>query len=138
MSPTPRTVERARTVARLQRAGYTQDVIAYHLGVTSRTVARLHITSKTLPPEEEPMASIRTWSDRAACRTADPELFFPLTYNDAKQIKRAKSFCHACPALQDCLNYALDNPDRTTDGIWGGTTPEERRRIRLAERTTAA
>lgn len=40
----------------------------------------------------------------------------------------AKQMCDSCPVRIPCLRYALDNSDTT--GIWGGTTDEERARIR--------
>ena len=76
------------------------------------------------------MASTGGWDKQAACRTADPELFFPLTYHNTKLIDRAKSVCHGCPVRAACLAYALDSPDQTADGIWGGLTPQDRRRAR--------
>jgi WhiB family redox-sensing transcriptional regulator len=125
----PRTIERARTVAALHRAGLTQDVIANRLNLSPRTVARLHTTAKTLP-EEAPMPTT-DWIRHGACRTQDPELFYPLSYhNDQPEVRTAKATCRACPVQQACLTYALDNPGQTIDGIWGGLTPRERSRAR--------
>jgi WhiB family redox-sensing transcriptional regulator len=57
----------------------------------------------------------------------DPELFFPISYGRAadKQIAAAKAVCGPCPVRAACLQAALDNEHR--DGIWGGTTPDERK-----------
>lgn len=70
------------------------------------------------------------WSTRASCLREDPELFFPLTETGLalEQITLAKKICARCPVAQECLTYALDNGERT--GIWGGTTPHERRALR--------
>ncbi len=75
--------------------------------------------------------AVRTdWRDDAACRDADPDLFFPIGTTGAalRQMDEAKRICRTCPGHIQCLAWALDNG--VTDGVWGGTTPEERRVIR--------
>jgi WhiB family transcriptional regulator, redox-sensing transcriptional regulator len=71
-----------------------------------------------------------SWRDDAACRDADPDLFFPVSTTGPalRQLDEAKRICRACPAQFHCLAWALDNG--VTDGVWGGTTAEERRAIR--------
>jgi len=66
------------------------------------------------------------WWERAACRGADPELFFPVgeAGPSGLQIGQAKQICHACPVTGTCLAWALRNS--VTDGIWGGSTQGER------------
>jgi WhiB family redox-sensing transcriptional regulator len=44
-----------------------------------------------------------------------------------EQTDRAVAVCRACPVRQPCLSHALDNEEML--GIWGGTTPRERRRM---------
>lgn len=61
----------------------------------------------------------------ALCAQVDPELFHPEWGEPACEARR---ICGLCPARVECLRYALDNGER--HGIWGGTTPDERRRIR--------
>ncbi|WP_067814707.1 WhiB family transcriptional regulator [Actinomadura kijaniata] len=71
------------------------------------------------------------WSDRAICRGADPEIFFPIGYGAPvlqAQIQAAKAICRNCPVVADCLSWALRVGE--PDGVWGGTTPEERRYLR--------
>ena len=70
------------------------------------------------------------WRDDAACHNADPELFFPTgtTGPALRQILEAKRLCRTCPVRIPCLAWALDHS--VTDGIWGGTTDDERRAIR--------
>ena len=41
----------------------------------------------------------------------------------------AITMCRKCPVLKQCLEYALRHPEYTEYGIWGGTTPPQRRRI---------
>ena len=80
------------------------------------------------------------WRDDAACRDADPELFFPIgtTGPAPAQIDEAKRICQACPVRQPCLAWALDHG--ITSGVWGGATEEERHVIRrelVRERNSA-
>jgi WhiB family redox-sensing transcriptional regulator len=68
------------------------------------------------------------WREAGACLGADPDLFFPVSQAGlaVDQIKTAKSVCASCRVREACLRFALDTKE--TDGIWGGTTPDERRR----------
>jgi WhiB family transcriptional regulator, redox-sensing transcriptional regulator len=70
------------------------------------------------------------WREDAACRNTDPELFFPIgtTGPALRQIQEAKRICRTCPARSQCLAFALDHG--VTDGVWGGTTEDQRRAIR--------
>lgn len=71
------------------------------------------------------------WTTRAACRTEDPELFWPAAERnpwDQQQIEKAKAVCNACPVKADCLEWALANePD---EGVWGAHTGRERSELR--------
>lgn len=69
-----------------------------------------------------------SWLRRGACRSSDPELFFPLAPTPVQEA-RAKGVCAGCQVLADCRDYALRSGE--ADGIWGGMTPEERRRARF-------
>ncbi|GAA1986560.1 WhiB family transcriptional regulator [Amycolatopsis minnesotensis] len=60
---------------------------------------------------------------RAACDTADPELFWPISERDQARIGAAKRICADCPILPDCREWGIRNED---DGIWGGLTRAER------------
>jgi WhiB family transcriptional regulator, redox-sensing transcriptional regulator len=72
------------------------------------------------------------WRQRAACRGADPDIFYPLSEEDAYE---AKSICRQCAAMETCLEYALANRER--DGVWGGATERERRRMIRQRRKSA-
>lgn len=67
------------------------------------------------------------WMQRAACVDHDAKIFFPENDGDAAA---AASVCRVCPVRIDCLEYAFDNDERY--GIWGGTTPLARERLRVA------
>jgi len=81
-----------------------------------------HLLSLTIASDE--------WRRHAACRDTDPDLFFPVgtTGPAIEQIENAKAVCKQCDAQADCLEFALaTNQD---SGIWGGTSEEERRKLR--------
>jgi WhiB family transcriptional regulator, redox-sensing transcriptional regulator len=66
------------------------------------------------------------WSSLAECRSADPELFFPL-YDfgtSAMQIADAKTFCARCLVRRQCLAFAVRTGQ--AHGVWGGMTEQER------------
>lgn len=70
------------------------------------------------------------WRHRARCRDTNPELFFPVSTTGRKnrrQIEQAKAVCNRCPVANECLNWAFEN---SLDGIFGGTTEDERRSMR--------
>ncbi len=71
---------------------------------------------------------VTDWWPRAACQSADPELFFPVSAvgPSLEDLSRAKAVCARCGVQQECLAYALAT--RQAHGVWGGTSPEERQR----------
>jgi WhiB family transcriptional regulator, redox-sensing transcriptional regulator len=76
------------------------------------------------------ISAVRDWRTLAACRDTAPDLFFPVgsTGLAVEQIEAAKAVCDQCPVKEACLQFALEtNQD---SGIWGGTSEEERRRLR--------
>ena len=77
------------------------------------------------------------WSD-AACSTADPDLFFPISPSGPalRQVAQAKALCTRCHVQQACLVYALDAGP--VQGIWGGTTEAERGLLWQRERKACA
>ena len=77
---------------------------------------------------------IATWRKRAACRGIDVEIFYPASDED-DDAEPAKAVCAECPVRQACLEHALAHRER--EGIWGGTTERERRRILRQRRKSA-
>ncbi|CAM5306111.1 Transcriptional regulator WhiB OS=Streptomyces tendae OX=1932 GN=whiB PE=3 SV=1 [Streptomyces tendae] len=73
------------------------------------------------------------WREHAACRTEDPDLFFPIgtTGPAALQTEQAKAVCRTCPVQGQCLRWALDTGQ--TIGVWGGTDELERRALKRRE-----
>jgi WhiB family redox-sensing transcriptional regulator len=64
------------------------------------------------------------WRHFAACRSADPELFFPVTVS-GRQVEEAKAICAGCSVRSQCLMFATLTSQE--HGIWGGLRDEERR-----------
>jgi WhiB family redox-sensing transcriptional regulator len=80
------------------------------------------------------------WRFDAACRGADPAVFFAPNYFEKRREKAAreaiaKLVCRRCPVRQECLEYALET--REPHGIWGGLNELERRQL-LRERALRA
>ena len=69
------------------------------------------------------------WRTRGTCQNVDPETFFPAP-NEPVDI--AVALCRACDVQGSCLAWALEVGD--CHGVWGGTTPRERRAMLLAWR----
>lgn len=72
---------------------------------------------------------MRAWPG-AACQDEDPELFFPATYRPP-DVAAAREVCARCPITDECLRYALGDPD--LEGVWAGTTWPQRHRLRKQE-----
>lgn len=63
----------------------------------------------------------------ALCAQVDPFLFFPEV---GESTSNARSLCRRCADRVPCAEWAVVNRER--HGIWGGTTPPQRRRLALA------
>jgi WhiB family redox-sensing transcriptional regulator len=72
------------------------------------------------------------WRAASACLNADLDMFFPVAVGTAasKQVSLALRICQGCAVRQQCLDFAIRSGEK--DGIWGGTTPEQRVRARRA------
>jgi WhiB family redox-sensing transcriptional regulator len=70
-------------------------------------------------PETERKAD---WRDDAACRTADPDMFFT---DNTSLVQRAKTICFGCPVRVQCQAFALANGEWW--GVWGGMTQTQLR-----------
>ncbi len=80
-----------------------------------------------LAPLADEAPSSANWRQDAACRSLPDSMFF-LAGDDFAGMKRAKAVCEQCPVIDDCLEFAVLTNQSL--GIWGGTTPNERRQIR--------
>ncbi|WP_433083659.1 WhiB family transcriptional regulator [Dactylosporangium sp. CA-052675] len=70
------------------------------------------------------------WRIRGACQAVDPETFFPAPTEPADA---AVALCRTCDVQGACLAWALDVGD--CHGVWGATTPRERRAMLVAWRS---
>jgi WhiB family redox-sensing transcriptional regulator len=77
-----------------------------------RKLQELTAGCRMLPADEG-----RLWRLDALCRSLDPELFFPVSVEDAETPLRV---CRECPVRLQCFR------ERQRWGIWGGTTEWER------------
>jgi WhiB family redox-sensing transcriptional regulator len=71
------------------------------------------------------------WLDRAACRGQDPERFFPESGEQVKAAE-AKAICASCQVRDQCLDLAVKAAGGLAGdhGVFGGTLPDERSRLR--------
>ncbi len=65
------------------------------------------------------------WMAFAACWGEPSAVFFP---DQGSMGEAAKALCAGCSVRIECLDYAMANED--LEGIWGGTSSRERRRMR--------
>ena len=72
------------------------------------------------------------WRLDAACRDVETSIFFPESDDDAGP---ALEICATCPVREECLEFALLT--RQEDGVWGGMTETDRRRLRRRRREAA-
>lgn len=69
---------------------------------------------------------MNTWQERAECLGTNPDVFFPSQDDNAAETLYAKTFCLRCPVAYECY----ETYQKETLGIYGGTTPRDRARIR--------
>jgi WhiB family redox-sensing transcriptional regulator len=70
--------------------------------------------------------TIPAWREHAAC-TGKTDKMFPEKSGYVADYEPAQRICATCPVRRECLRYAIDNNERY--GVWGGTSPSERRRL---------
>ena len=75
------------------------------------------------------------WRSAAACRAADPDLFFPVSSSGKAldDVAQAKAICARCRVQRECLAFALAT--RQHNGVWGGLSEEERYSLEKARRS---
>lgn len=81
--------------------------------------------------ERRPEYMSEDWRHDAACKTEDPELFFPIGESGPAllQAEEAKAICNSpCDARDACLAWALESGQDA--GVWGGMSEQERRALK--------
>jgi WhiB family redox-sensing transcriptional regulator len=68
------------------------------------------------------------WMIQAKCK-GQTDLFF--NEGNSIYVRAAKVICGTCPVRRECLAFAMKNDDQ---GIWAGTSTNERERIRRSLR----
>jgi hypothetical protein len=100
--------------------------------IRGRSIWASELSLPSVIVEDEP------WMSAAACRSADPEVFFPETGTYAKALE----ICAGCSVLQRCRAWG-DRAEATgmgsrgggaLFGVVGGETPRERAERRRAAR----
>jgi hypothetical protein len=70
------------------------------------------------------------WEEKAACKGAPVEIFFPEINGDKTDNPwlPARNYCAQCTVKKQCLDAALkyEQPVLMRFGMWGGQTPTER------------
>ncbi|WP_372453797.1 WhiB family transcriptional regulator [Pseudonocardia oceani] len=90
----------------------------------------MSVATGTRSTRREPMDSHvepTHWRHQAACRSVDPEIFFPTAVQGVefeRQVGIAKTLCAGCPVRDACLSWAMTG---LSDGVAGGMTEHERR-----------
>lgn len=65
------------------------------------------------------------WREKAACKQADPNLFYPDSQDKSSNSEiYAKNFCRKCEVAAECLMAAINQEE--IYGIWGSFSPKER------------
>lgn len=70
-----------------------------------------------------------SWRLDAACSGKGPDIFFPeAELGEGGVTAEAHALCRACLVRDECLVYALADPELR--GTWAGTSERHRRRMR--------
>jgi WhiB family redox-sensing transcriptional regulator len=65
----------------------------------------------------------------APCKEIGVDFFYP--EEDTSDTIYAKKICGTCPLIDQCLEWGLHHE---LHGIWGGTTPNTRDKMRVARK----
>jgi WhiB family transcriptional regulator, redox-sensing transcriptional regulator len=86
-----------------------------------------------IPRHVEYARRLPDWMRDAACADHDPSDWFPERRTKQPAQHGTSSSDRSTIPGDECLSWALR--ERMNDGIWAGTTPGERRRLRARRRT---
>ena len=88
----------------------------------------------TAPPDLSQLIRRPAWMRDALCLEYQHLEWVPPSGGNVTASLRA--VCASCLVTERCLAYALDHPDLV--GVWGGTTAQERRKLRQGRSVLAA
>lgn len=72
--------------------------------------------------------TVTPWREAASCLDAPAGVTFFPHKEDLVAIVQAKAVCATCPVADVCLSWAIET--NQSEGIWGGHTAKERRKLR--------
>jgi len=73
------------------------------------------------------------WQAQGACKGKGKDPWFPPAGKEPfTAYAKARIICMSCPVRVECATFALDEVE--LHGMWGGTTPMDRRRARLTNK----
>lgn len=130
---------------RCRRCGHTKPADAYRYGHSacrkcesadrsSRKVAAAPPAATGQPvrlPRRDRPVRAEPWMAGKACKGVPTDVFFPGQL-DRAGMAEAKAICQRCPVTGECLDYA--QREGLHDGVYGGLSATERKRLRLAEK----
>jgi len=115
----------------LTHPGASMRAIGDAVGVSRMSAQRAYRLAGTLAEDFSPPSSVSAsgaipdWRMHAACAGWPIDLFYG-DESDVVMTSQALSLCERCPVRADCLDDAMTHDDPY--GIWGGLTPQQRRR----------
>ena len=89
------------------------------------------VVASPLPiPSRWPVAKDE-WRLLARCKSVAAEVFYPPDREKPRARREretlAKQICRTCPVQDPCRRFAVGTQE--PHGVWGGTTPQDRRRL---------
>jgi WhiB family transcriptional regulator, redox-sensing transcriptional regulator len=114
-----------------------RDTIPFSRLITKKYCDDCAAERKSSPPRtprprttDDPVPRLDTsWMVVAECRGMDPDFFHP-PKEDVMAMRAAKKICAVCPVKDECLDYVFSLGAHGRQGVWGGTSERERRRMR--------
>jgi WhiB family redox-sensing transcriptional regulator len=119
----------------------TADQVAHRRELNRRQKARSRAAQRPRTDHRiTTKAELGPAAANAACRTADPELFFGPdgegTAERRRRVPKAQAVCFTCPIRVRCLEIAEANRERF--GVWGGVDFQDHRATQEATRPDVA
>lgn len=140
---TPITEEDRESIVRMRQNGLSFKNIAASLGISPKSVGAVLVSmglvqvsrrQAEIKPDvkwvhPESLGIDENWETQGLCRVGgyDPDLWFP-SPTEFSLVKLAQKVCYRCPVIMECRSTAIARGER--NGIWGGLTEAQRKRIR--------
>lgn len=132
----PHIVETGRAAGKYRRVLDTNGGIhGYTVMHCTREARNMTASTTTTIPLRRSGVRYQHWRDSAACRDADPEIFFPeaggTSGRRGSAAADAKLICARCPVRAECLGHAVAFPEK--HGVWGALAERERYGMRPSQ-----